>query len=81
MKLVNFPKVDFGRFWFLSSTHVDQPKSTEKLNKAILFNLNCSMTGLKSKMLIFLVTSFLCSLEFVYVVIDRGTQEVPMKNI
>ena len=48
MKLGNFPKADCGRFWILASTHVDQPKSTEKLNKAILLNLNCSMTGLKA---------------------------------
>ena len=47
MRLGNFPKADCGRFWILAFTHVDQPKSTEKLNKAILLNLNCSMTGLK----------------------------------
>ena len=35
MNLGNFPKSDFGRFWILASTHVDQPKSTEELNKAI----------------------------------------------
>ena len=46
MKLGNFPKAECGRFWILAFTHVDQPKSTEKLNKAILLNLNCSMTGL-----------------------------------
>ena len=46
MNFGNFPKADCGRFWILASTHVDQPKSTEKLNKAILLNLNCSMTGL-----------------------------------
>ena len=34
-----FPKADFGRFWILTSIHVDQPKSTEELNKAILLNL------------------------------------------
>ena len=48
MKLGNFPKADCGRFWILASTHVDQPKSTEKLNKTILLNLNYSMTGLPS---------------------------------
>ena len=46
MKLGNFPKADCGRFWILAYTHVDQPISTEKLNKAILLNLKCSMTGL-----------------------------------
>ena len=45
MNLGNFPKADCGRFWILASTHIDQPKSTEKLNKAILLNLDCSMTG------------------------------------
>ena len=47
MKLGNFPKADCGRFSILASTHVDQPKSTEKLNKGILLNLNCSMIGLE----------------------------------
>ena len=37
MNLGNFPNADCGRFWILAYTHVDQPKSTEKLNKAILF--------------------------------------------
>ena len=39
-----FPKADCGRFWILASTHVDQPKSTEKLNKAILLNLRLFWT-------------------------------------
>ena len=37
--LVNFPKADCGIFWILASTHIYQPKSTEKLNKEILLNL------------------------------------------
>ena len=44
MNLGNFPKADCGRFWILASTHVDQPKSTEKLNKAILLNLRLFWT-------------------------------------
>ena len=36
MNLGNFPKADCGRFWIQASTHVCQPKSTEKLNKAML---------------------------------------------
>ena len=39
-----FPYADFGRFWILASSHVDQPKSTEKLNKAILLNLGLFWT-------------------------------------
>ena len=56
MKLGNFPKADYGRFWILASTHVDQPKSTEKLNKAILLNLNCSMTGLYAHIMMIMLT-------------------------
>ena len=44
MNLGNFPKADCGRFWILASTHIDQPKSTEKLNKAILLNLRLFWT-------------------------------------
>ena len=44
MNLGNFPKADCCRFWILASTHVDQPKSTEKLNKAILLNLRLFWT-------------------------------------
>ena len=67
MNLGNFSKADCGRFWIIAATHVDQTKSTEELNNAILLNLG---SILDLHLLYYMVDSTSCNqtlLSFFYV--------------